>query len=116
MWFSGTSAFSFRLASNPEQQFTLTFNLLTRNMRTMQVMRHYLEYISREGVYISGYICSEAKLDEFLRQFRYVSGSSFSIRRSKMKHNEMIEEDGGAYRYRPGYLGKGWFRLLLKDP
>jgi len=77
-------------------------------VKTIQLAKKYLQYILKDGFYISGFIDGSDRLDEFLKFFRIITGSAFSIRRSKAKINDDPDpEEKPLRKYKPGYLGKG---------
>lgn len=93
---------------NTPQDVGQVLGLTALNIKTIQLTKKYLEHIGKEGFYISGFVDGSEKLDEFLKSFRIMTGSAFSIRRSKAKINDDPEpEEKPLRKYKPGYLGKG---------
>jgi len=90
------------------------------NIKAIQLSKKYFEFLSKDGFYISGFIDDSEKLNEYLKNFRLVTGSSFSIRRSKAKlNNDPEPEEKPMRKYKPGYLGKGqikWQKNLGVPP
>ena len=100
-----------------QNEMTDLLGLTALNVKTIQLSKKYLEHIVKQGFYLSGFINCAEKLDEFLRYFRIITGSAFSIRRSKAKINDDPEPELKPLRkYKPGYLGKGrkFFIYYLK--
>lgn len=106
-------SFFFYIFSSAEQvlaqnDVTNVLGLTALNIKTIQLSKKYLEHVNKDGYYISGFVDGSEKLDEFLKLFRLITGSSFSIRRSKVKINDDPEpEEKPLRKYKPGYLGKG---------
>ncbi|XP_057290686.1 uncharacterized protein LOC130613345 isoform X2 [Hydractinia symbiolongicarpus] len=91
-----------------QNDVTNVLGLTALNIKTIQLSKKYLEHVNKDGYYISGFVDGSEKLDEFLKLFRLITGSSFSIRRSKVKINDDPEpEEKPLRKYKPGYLGKG---------
>ena len=90
-----------------DQKLKTVLQCTALTIKTVELAKNYLVHLKEDDLYLSGFVESP-KLEEFLKYFHIISGSSYSVRRSKSKtKNDPEPEEKPLRKYKPGYLGKG---------